>query len=100
MQSRNQISETISGLLNSKLLGEKLFWRLALFCIKSINPKKMKSKTLLFGFIPLPGSQDVAEHQLTHYLVVAVNHNKRPWYKRVTRRIIKGYEDPLGGKGC
>jgi|GEM_PF-5664597 len=55
----------------------------------------MKSITLLFGIIPLPGAQVVEEHQLTHYLVVATKHNERPWYRRVTKRVILGYRDPF-----
>lgn len=54
----------------------------------------MKAVTLLFGLIPLPGTHEVPEDHLTHYLVVASRHNARPWWKRVTRRVIRGYKDP------
>ncbi|MBN9500260.1 MAG: hypothetical protein J0H02_00560 [Armatimonadetes bacterium] len=55
----------------------------------------MKAITLLFGFIPLPGSQDVSADQLTHFLVIASRHNQRPWWKRLTRRTIRGYQSPF-----
>jgi len=55
----------------------------------------MKATILLFGFIPLPGAQAVDESHLTSYLLVAAKHNARPWYRRMTKRVIKGYRDPF-----
>ena len=55
----------------------------------------MKLIHLLFGCIRLPGSIPVDEHQLTHFLVVATRHNVRPWWKRLTRLVVLGYQDPF-----
>ena len=55
----------------------------------------MKAITLLFGFIPLPGAPEVHEDHLTHYLVVTAHHNQKPWWKRLTKKAIKGYKNPF-----